>query len=342
MKKNLINILIIFLISVVITFVFDLFYGGINGGFKSMVFNVLYGFIIGTSISLSGIISKQILKRSDIKLHPLKTYSILLISVFFYITFDVFFVNALWYHFTQGFSFLAVFTNSDGFVSSLLTILIGIIIFFIILSKSYMSKLISAEKEAQENKDRAAKFQYETLKNQINPHFLFNSLNVLSALIYKDAEKADAFTINLANIYRYILDHQDDDLVSLEEELLFVEKYAELQTIRFDQNFKIKIENVKNDKTKYLVPMALQLLIENVFKHNIVSEQHPMEVRISVEDTYIKVSNPIHSKENRESTHGLGLKNIEKRYQILTDKKCEFKSEGSLFVVRIPLLESHF
>ncbi len=340
MNKNLKNILIIFLLSVIITFVFDFSFGGINSDAFGLFLNILYGLIIGLSISLSGLITQLVLKRLDLKLQPIKTYTILLISIFLYITIDVFVVNVLWYHYTQELPFTFVFTNSSGLISSLLTIFIGIIIFFIILSKSYMSKLISAEKESQRNEEMAAKFQYETLKNQINPHFLFNSLNVLSTLIYKDAEKADAFTINLASIYRYILDHQDDDIVSLKEELIFVKKYAALQTIRFDKNFNIEIENISNHKEKFLIPMALQLVIENVFKHNIVSDQHHMKLTISVENNFVKITNPIQLKNNKEGSHGLGLKNIEKRYQILTDRKCEFISENSLFVVRLPLLES--
>ena len=339
MNKHVKNLLVILFISIIITFAFDFFYGGISYEMPTILLNILYGFIIGISIAASGFVSKFVFKYFDIIEQPIRTYTILLLSVIFYITIDVFTINAFWYHITQGYPLNTVFTNSGALMTSLLTIFIGIIIFFIILSKNFISRFIDADKEIREAQEQSAKFQYETLKNQINPHFLFNSLNVLSSLIYKDADKADEFTIQLSKIYRYILDHQDDELVKLESEIHFIEKYIYLQAIRFDDNFSVDIANITPYKDKYLVPMALQLVIENVFKHNIISKEHAMIVTIAFEDNYLVISNPIYKKNKSEVSHRLGLKNIEKRYQILSDIKCEFFELNGQFVVRLPLLE---
>jgi len=339
MNKHLKNIALIFIISVFITFVFDFFYGGISSNFTSLALNILYGLIIGTSIAMSGFLAQYIIGKNDIQKQPIKTYTLLIISVFLYITIDVFVVNALWYHLTQAYPLTAIFTNSGALISSLLTIFIGIIIFFILLSKKFITKFIEAEKEIQKAKDESAKFQYETLKNQINPHFLFNSLNVLSSLMYKDVEKADEFTIKLSNIYRYILDYQDEDLVKLESEIEFIEKYTYLLSIRFDQNFELKIDNWEKYKERYVVPMALQLVIENVFKHNVVSKEQPMQVKVSFKEEQIIISNLIQLKKNKAISHGLGLKNIEKRYELLSERKCNFTKTDSEFTVQIPLLQ---
>lgn len=339
MNKHFRNVLIVLVVSIIITFGFDFFLGGVDGKFETIALNILYGLMIGLSISLSGNITKFILKVSDSENYPVKTYVLLLISVSLYISAVVFLINGLWGKIGFGRDFLDVFTNSGSLIISIITIFIGLIIYFIILSKAYISRILLAEKEILKNQEELSHFQYQVLKNQVNPHFLFNSLNVLSSLIHKDQDKADEFTITLANIYRYILDHQDENLVLIKDEIQFLEKYSYLQSIRFDQNFEIEIQDYQTLQNKWVIPMALQLLIENVFKHNIVSEQNPVKVTIGFEGDYVVVSNNINPKKSREDSHQLGHKNIERRYGILTNKKCEFIKTESNFTVRLPLLE---
>ena len=219
MNKHLKNILIVLVISVVITFGFDYFIGGVSGNIETIALNILYGFIIGGTISLSGFLTRYILKISDTEIYPIKTYVILLISITLYISIAVFGVNAIWIKLVFGHSPLSVFTSTGTMLVSIATIFVGLIIYFIILSKSYLTKLLDSEKQIQEANAQSAKFQYDLLKNQVNPHFLFNSLNILTSLIHKDADKAEEYTLALSRIYSYILDHQDDELVELEEEL---------------------------------------------------------------------------------------------------------------------------
>lgn len=340
MKNQLIkNLSIIIVVSVLITLMFDFYFGGIQFNYKAISLNVLYGLIIGVSISFSGFFAKLILNKSNIHKRPSQTFILLLVSISIYITLDVFVVNALWYKITLGADILHVFTHTGMLISSLITILIGLVIFLIILSNKYITHILKAEKETQKAKDEASKFQYETLKNQINPHFLFNSLNVLSTLIYKDAEKADEFTLDLANIYRFILDHQDDEIVTLEDEINFVKRYAKLQAIRFNQNFSIEIQADSDTMINGVVPMALQLVIENVFKHNVITDENPMLVKLEITEGHVLISNPIHLKQKPDHSHQLGLENIKKRYQLLTDKPCSFEKQNGSFVVKLPLID---
>jgi len=340
MKLNFIrNLTIIIVISILITLAFDLFLGGLLSNIKVILLNVLYGTIIGVTISFSGFFTQLILKNPNTQKHPTKAIMLLSILISVYITLDVFVVNAIWYKITRGASFFVVFTNSTLLVSTLITILIGLIIFFIILSTNFIGKILEAEKETQKAKDEASKFQYETLKNQINPHFLFNSLNVLSSLIHKDVERADEFTLDLANIYRYILDHQDDKVVSIEDELVFVNRYAKLQSIRFNQNFSINIDSPNSTGSKGIIPMALQLVIENVFKHNVVTEEQPMLVNINISEYLVTVSNPIQEKKIKDDSHQLGIANIKKRYELLTEQPCTFEKQNNIYEVKLPIIK---
>ena len=186
-KKHFINIGILFVISIIITFAFSLSFGS---GFNTIIIlkNILYGVIIGGSISLSGFLAHFIIEKSDVNQHPIRTYITLLISITIYITVVVFVVNGFWYKFTQGADFLSVFSGY-GIIVSIITILIGLVIFFIILSKKYMEQFIEKNREVVKIKEDADKSKFETLKSQINPHFLFNSLNTLSSLIIIDTQK---------------------------------------------------------------------------------------------------------------------------------------------------------
>ncbi len=201
-----------------------------------------------------------------------------------------------------------------------------------------MTKLLDAAKDVQHNKEEADYARYETLKSQINPHFLFNSLNSLSSLIHIDANKADEFAVKLSNIYRYVLDHQDDELVTLHDEIVFVKKYASLQSTRFDDNFIIDIKDVTEFNDMMIIPMSIQLLLENVFKHNIISKAIIITITICVSDNYIVVKNNKNPKTDVGISHNVGLNNIINRYKIISDKKCYIEDGETDFVVRLPLI----
>jgi PAS domain S-box-containing protein len=181
--------------------------------------------------------------------------------------------------------------------------------------------------------------QYETLKNQVNPHFLFNSLNVLTSLIKLDPDLAEKFTEQMAKVYRYVLEHREEDLVSLKTEYDFINSYVFLLEIRFKDKIKVFI-NIPDDKMECRVPpLALQLLIENAVKHNTFSKKQPLLIRLDVDDdNYLNVVNNLSKRELKIESTGLGLVNISVRFGHLTEKPTFFGPVNNEFVARIPLL----
>jgi len=199
---------------------------------------------------------------------------------------------------------------------------------------SWKQSAINAEKFQKES----IKAQYDSLKNQVNPHFLFNSLNALTNLVYEDQDKAAKFIKRLSEVYRYVLETQDKEVIPLDEELKFLRSYIFLQEIRFDNNLKIEIELANNPGK--VAPLALQLLVENAIKHNIVSVEDRLMIRIYEANGYIVVENNLQKKSSLdENLSGLGLENIRKRYGFLTDKKVIVEEGNGKFIVKLPVLE---
>lgn len=203
----------------------------------------------------------------------------------------------------------------------------------------YMDKLKKTQLEAEQLKKISIEAQFEALRNQINPHFLFNCFNALSTLVYKDAETSAKFIDQLSTVYRYLLYNQEKKIVSLKEELEFIDSYLYLLEIRFGENISIKKKINYDDEKFYVAPAVLQMLIENAIKHNIVSRKKPLEISLSVANNFIIVSNTLQPKEVKEESTHLGLKNIQSRYEFLSDRKVEIENTESRFIVKIPLLE---
>ncbi len=181
--------------------------------------------------------------------------------------------------------------------------------------------------------------QFEMLKNQVNPHFLFNSLNVLVSLIKLEPDTAERFTEQLSKVYRYVLENKEKDLVNLESEMDFLKAYVYLLEIRFMEKLKISI-NIPDEKLPMQIPpIALQLLIENAIKHNTFSKKSPLIIDIFTDDNnYLHVINNLQIRENRIESTGIGLKNIETRYGYFTDKKINYGINDNNFLAKIPLI----
>lgn len=180
--------------------------------------------------------------------------------------------------------------------------------------------------------------QFETLKSQVNPHFLFNSLNVLSSLIFIDQNKAAKFVRQLSKVYRYVLEYKEKDTILVRDELPFLESYIFLLKTRFDKNLHIDITIDKEYHQKKIAPMVIQLLVENAIKHNIISTQKPLAIKIFVEGAYLVVLNNIQLKSSREMSSKTGLENIRKRYEYLSNMKVIIEENSDYFIVKIPLL----
>lgn len=216
-----------------------------------------------------------------------------------------------------------------------------VITFFVTLS----IYAISFYKFYQENKVKEQKIiagtasaKFESLKNQIDPHFLFNSLNVLTSLIEENPENAQKFTTSLSKIYRYVLEQKDKELVTVEEELEFAKTYSNLLIMRFENGLIFEMPQIAIDKEAKVVPLSLQLLLENTIKHNTISEKKPLHIKIYTENNYLIVENNFQKKEVLEVRQGVGLQNIINRYALISERKVIIESDESFFKVKIPIL----
>jgi len=183
------------------------------------------------------------------------------------------------------------------------------------------------------------RIQYESLKNQINPHFLFNSLNVLTSLIRLDPSLAEKFTEQMAKVYRYVLEHKEEDTVTLQTEVDFIRSYIFLLEIRFQDKVRFEIDIPENYLNRHVPPLTVQLLIENAVKHNTFSKRNPLHVKMFVDgDDYFNIVNNLQKREVGMGSTAVGLQNIIERYHQLADRLPEFGERGEEFVARIPLL----
>lgn len=160
--------------------------------------------------------------------------------------------------------------------------------------------------------------QFDVLKQQVNPHFLFNSLNVLTSLIRIEPELAEKFTEHLSKVYRYVLENKDNELVKLSTELDFLDAYLFLLNIRFMDKIRVNINISDQRKEAMVIPLAMQLLIENAIKHNSMSKKSPLVIDIFVdEQCYLNIINNLQEREAHMTSTGVGLKNIQNRYLLL-------------------------
>lgn len=193
--------------------------------------------------------------------------------------------------------------------------------------------------QAEQLQKEIALAQLESLKNQVNPHFLFNSLNVLSALITINPDLAEKFTEQLSKVYRYVLEHKAEDLVPLRSELEFMQAYIFLLNIRFKDRLHIAVDLPVEHLAGLVAPLTLQLLVENAIKHNVISKDSPLRIRIFVDDeAYLNVRNNLQRLAHKPLSTGVGLQNIYNRYSYLTGKTIVFGVIDREYVAKVPLL----
>lgn len=183
-----------------------------------------------------------------------------------------------------------------------------------------------------------ASAKFDALKNQLDPHFLFNSLNVLTSLIEEDPQQAQKFTTSLSKVYRYVLEQKNKDLISVNEELQFAKTYVQLLKMRFEDSIVFEIPEESKDPEAKIVPLSLQLLLENAVKHNVVTSDRPLHIKVYEENGTLVVSNNFQEKQVVKKSTGVGLQNIKQRYGILTDRTVQVERSTSDFSVRLPIL----
>lgn len=195
---------------------------------------------------------------------------------------------------------------------------------------------ISVIKEEELKREQIV-LKYEALKNQVNPHFLFNSLNVLTALIEMDKDASIKYVKQLSEVMRYVLEQNSTELVSIGTELKFIDSFVYLLKIRFNENLNLSIKIA--DAAFFIVPVALQILIENAVKHNEISSDKPLQIEITEDDDYVLVQNNIQKRNYLPDSNYIGLKSLAFQYEILSDKRLEIDNNGSHFTVKIPKIK---
>lgn len=202
-------------------------------------------------------------------------------------------------------------------------------------------KVIYAQRDIQEEKKKKheAQYSYERLKQQIEPHFLFNSLNSLDSIVVSGQDaQASQFIHKLSSIYRYLIENEDERLVYLEDELGFVSKYIELMKVRFPEGLETEIDIDRNGPPHFVIPCSLQLLVENATKHNTISAAQPLRIRISMEGDFIQVTNNRNPKITSQPSTGNGQRYIRKRYRDEAGKEIVIEEDEHTYTVKLPLL----
>lgn len=204
----------------------------------------------------------------------------------------------------------------------------------------FMNELKKSVEEKEKLKRENLHAQLDALRTQVNPHFLFNNLNTLSSIIPEDPQRAVDFVQQLAKVYRHILEVKDEKSIDLKEELDVLRAYAFLLKTRFGDNLDITI-SVPDEKLKRkIIPLSLQILMENAIKHNIVSSEKPLKIDVYAMNGRLIVNNNLQKKNQVNESTGIGLDNIRNRYKLLSDKQVEVTESGANFTVSIPLIEN--
>lgn len=314
--------------------------------------DVLYSFMIGSTLwkgnELTGYIIDRMIKPGK---SPGFNLRVQISGMILFSVFDIFLINYLWFAIIQGADFQHFILSQKAWVILLIQFVVTMIIGLSFYVNGYFKAWKLSLKNEEALKREKLALQYESLKNQVNPHFLFNSLNTLSSLVYTNPNKADAFIRKLSEIYRYIIEQKDIELIDLREEMEFIEKFVELLKIRFGDNLIISFSTVNISQYK-VIPISVQMLIENAIKHNKISEENPLRIEITIQKEYLLIKNNFQPKkkfsekeDNRRTK--IGLQNLKDRYEYLTGKEFlindphqKSAKDKKEFIVEIPLITS--
>ncbi|UOQ67603.1 sensor histidine kinase [Hymenobacter volaticus] len=224
------------------------------------------------------------------------------------------------------------------------TIQSGLIITFLITGIQeavyYFSRLLQAERETEQLKKENLQTQLDSLKQQVNPHFLFNSLNTLSYLISEDAEKAEEFLDEMCKVYRYLLRNNENELTNLATELQFIRSYFHLLKTRYGDSLHLNLAIEPSDEQRLLPSLTLQLLVENAVKHNVIHKDHPLTVHISTQNNgQLTVKNNLQKKVQKVASNQVGLSNIASKFSLLKQPDIKVQQTETEFLVTIPLIQ---
>ncbi|MDW7693372.1 histidine kinase [Flammeovirgaceae bacterium SG7u.111] len=244
------------------------------------------------------------------------------------------------YLFTEviAFSYFHLIVHQSAFYMGIALGLVFVTLFSsTLLLSRFTEKWVNAQKHIDDLKREKLKMDYSVLQDQLNPHFLFNNLSVLKSLIIYDGDAAVKFTENFTDVYRYVLQSKEAQVVDFQEEYEFINSYVGLHKERIGKGLDVRLSVSEAAFSKEIAPMTLQLLIENAIKHNITSKVDPLKIDVYTENGHIVVKNNLQLKESSYSTK-TGLSNLVKRYQLLTSKEILIDDSNEFFIVKVPLL----
>jgi len=230
------------------------------------------------------------------------------------------------------------FLENERAINYVIALVITLIISLFIHAFYFWKALQDTKIKEQKIIAGTASAKFDALKNQLDPHFLFNSLNVLTSLIEEDPKQAQRFTTALSKVYRYVLEQKNKDLVPVNEELDFARTYVKLLTMRFEDGIAFEIPESSKTPDARIVPLSLQLLLENAVKHNVVTSAKPLKIRVYEENGNLVVQNNLQEKPVVKRSSGVGLRNIQQRYSILSNRKVNITKSASEFSVQLPML----
>jgi len=309
-------------------------------GFTPSIFisNMVYSLLIGGSMAI-GItrISSWLDNKHPWLKNPLKRLGLQIILTLGFCLLVIFLAVLVIIQLNKEIDFSAFVLDSGVFMIKTAIIFLTLSLLITYAITFFVNWKKSVVMQEQMKREQLA-LQYETLKSQVNPHFLFNSLNAVTSLISTDPDKAIVFVKKLSDVFRYVLEQKDNEIITLNTELEFLESYLFLQKIRFGENLTVNID--VPDRKLSIVPLSLQMLIENAIKHNVISKEHPLTIHISTKNgNYLTVSNNL-KKKPVVSSNSMGLENIRSRYVFFTTKPVIIAETDREFRVEIPLIEN--
>ena len=339
MTDNTKNIIITFIIGCLVFVIGTLLSGGFNFSssnefLEDFLFYQLYAFVLGYSnMFFFDYMEKKDWKANDtikrIVLGMIGSVVITLIGLFILRV-----VTSVFYYGVTFKDFIANEGIRNYQFGLWVTLTIVVIFHVAYFYNRYQKNKIKEQKVIA----GTASAKFDALKNQLDPHFLFNSLNVLTSLIEENPDSAQKFTTSLSKVYRYVLEQKNKDLVTVDEELDFARTYMSLLKMRFEDSIVFEIPEKANDPESKVVPLSLQLLLENAVKHNMVTTSKPLHIKIYEHNGNLVVENNLQTKQIVKKSSGVGLENIKQRYQLLTTRTVNINQQADSFAVAIPML----
>ncbi|MCF8364177.1 MAG: histidine kinase [Bacteroidales bacterium] len=340
-KKRLAWILIVILLGCFFQFSIDVIFSLIYrnhpllGSIRGYLFSIAISFMVMYGLSKLG---KWMNKTLSWEKSPGGRFYLQVFAITFFVILMVMSIRTLFnlLFFPMGFIRLL-----DEMVIGVFFLFASLLLVFIDMGIHLLDKWRFSQAEIERFKKANLETQFEMLRTQVNPHFLFNSLNTLSSLIYENQDTASNYVREMSSVYRYILENRKADIVSLLEELSFTKSYVYMLSLRFENKIKFELNIDPRFNNKMVAPLTLQILIENAVKHNVVSQRKPLAIEIFTRnDNTLLVKNNLQPKANNSYSTGIGLDNIKNRLEMLTDRKMVVEKTENEFIVTIPLLDA--